>query len=428
MGNGRLQLDVVALDQGDEVTVLVDVTAPVPDGTVERAPVMVVVALDRSASMSGRRMRAARDALVDLVGRLRPGDRFGLVTFDDEALLVVPAEPVTDPASVVEVIEDIVVGGGTDVSAGLLRGLQEVRRVSSGGPAHLVVLSDGHATRGLTSPALLGGLVGRHAQHGVTTSTLGLGLGYDEGLLGAVARAGGGQELFAEHAAEAGPLLARVLDRATEQVVVGAVLRVRRAQGVVDLVVADELPVHTVDDGLLVELGGLTAGETRSVVLTATRGRRGTGPGTEVAHLELRGAVLPGLEEDEQTRTVRLGEVATDPSVAARVRRELLHRDTQSAKRRAAAHLADGDVDAATAVLGSALTELRTVVGAPDPGRELDDLRSEGERLARFIDEAVQGSTSRAAKGLRADAAEGARGATGSSSPTARGRTTGRSG
>ena len=58
--------------------------------------------------------------------------------------------------------------------------------------ATIVLLSDGHANAGVTDPDALGGVARKAAQQAITTSTIGIGLGYDQRLLAAVARGGSG--------------------------------------------------------------------------------------------------------------------------------------------------------------------------------------------------------------------------------------------
>jgi Ca-activated chloride channel family protein len=54
------------------------------------------VVLDRSGSMGGDRISGAKMALLSIVDRLDPRDRFGLVAFDDQVDIVVPAGPLAD--------------------------------------------------------------------------------------------------------------------------------------------------------------------------------------------------------------------------------------------------------------------------------------------------------------------------------------------
>src|SRR6185369_11760504 len=116
-------------------------------------PAALVVVIDRSGSMAGARLEGAKTALHALVDRLDPTDQFGVVVFDDTAQVAIPAGPLHDKASAHRAIDAIHPGGCTDLSAGYLRGLQEVRRVAASGAApgakHVLLVSDGHANAGV---------------------------------------------------------------------------------------------------------------------------------------------------------------------------------------------------------------------------------------------------------------------------------------
>src|SRR3954468_9608560 len=120
-----LDVDVVPLESDDAVSVLLELAAPVADERATRAPSTLQVVLDRSGSMAGERLDAALAALDALVVRLAPTDHFGLVAFDDEVHVVVPAGPLVDKTAVRAAIASVTPGGMTNLSAGYLRGLQE---------------------------------------------------------------------------------------------------------------------------------------------------------------------------------------------------------------------------------------------------------------------------------------------------------------
>src|SRR4051794_37973328 len=94
--NTHLDVDMVAVEQEDEVTVMLELIAPTPVIGEPRPPAAVQVVLDRSGSMDGERLHAAKQALVRLVDRLDPADRLGVVAFDDEVRVVVPAGELAD--------------------------------------------------------------------------------------------------------------------------------------------------------------------------------------------------------------------------------------------------------------------------------------------------------------------------------------------
>ena len=95
--NAHLDVDVIALEQDDVVTVLLELQAPpAPATAAPRSPHTIVVVLDRSGSMSGPRLFAAKSALVALIDRLDPTDKLGVVVFDDTAQVVLPTRPLAD--------------------------------------------------------------------------------------------------------------------------------------------------------------------------------------------------------------------------------------------------------------------------------------------------------------------------------------------
>ncbi len=408
----HLDIDAVAVETAEEVNVLVRLTAPVLARDAERSPAALVVVLDRSGSMSGDRLAAAREALTALVDRLDPRDRFGVVVFDDRVDVVVPAGAVVDKRALKAAIAGVAARGSTDLSAGYLRGLQEARRVARGDVARVLLVSDGHANAGVTDPDLLGSIARQACAAGVSTTTLGMGLGYDEAVLSAIAREGVGAELFAEGADTAVALVAREVDGLLGQSVQAASLLVRMDPAVAAVRVANDLPTHVVESGVLVELGAFLSGESRTVVLGfAVPGMAALGL-ARIAELELRFVQLPELVEHVVTVPVHVNVVPSDV-VAARVpdpvvRSEVVFQEAQRAKREASRHLREGRTDEALRVLGVA----RSAVAAPMPAvmpAQAQDLSTEAATLEAMIAEATRGSVSRASKLMSSDAARKSR-------------------
>ena len=405
--NAHLDVDVVALETEDEVNLLLEITAPAAASTERRAPTALVVVLDRSGSMAGDRLTAAQQALRTLVDRLDPTDHFGLVAFDHEAAVVVPAGPVADKQGIKHAIAALTPGGSTDLSAGYLRGLQELHRISAKGGSKLLLISDGHANSGVTEPERLAEVAQRAASDGVTTTTLGLGLGYDEALLGAIARGGNGGEHFAEDGDTAVGMIAREIDGLLNESVQAASLLLRMAPEVAGVRVANDLPAHATDDGVLVELGSFWSGELRKLVVTFDI------PGipalglAQIATLELRYVKLPDLVEETVTMPVHVNVVPGDeaagriPDVV--VRSELVYQHVQASKRRASQHLQSGDVAAAVNALKSVRSELSSVIGSA-PESIAAELRSEATVLDALTFEATEGLATRASKTMLADA------------------------
>ena len=266
--SAHLDLDVLAHETDDQLSVLVELTAPEQPTSGDRTPSTLVIVLDRSGSMAGPRLEQAKAAITALIDQLDPHDRFGLVAFDQHPTIAVPAGPLTDKAGGQAGHRAVHPGGSTDLSGGYLRGLQEARRVAGAAGATVLLISDGHANAGLTDPSQLGGLARQAQTSKITTSTVGMGLGYDERLLSAIASGGAGNEHFAETADEAAKLIAGEVDGLLALAVQAASLTVRMSPYVQAVQVINDLTVAGLPDGVMIELGSLYAGETRKLVLT----------------------------------------------------------------------------------------------------------------------------------------------------------------
>lgn len=402
----HLDLDVVALDGDDEISLLVEMSAPTAAAGTVRAPRTLVVVLDRSGSMQGERLSGAKRALTDLVDRLEPQDRFGLVTFDNSVRLDVPAGALTDKAATKQRIEAIRPGGATDLSGGYLRGLQEARRSVDGAGGTLLLISDGHANAGVVDPDQLGAVAAKAAADGIVTTTVGFGLGYDERLLRAIAAGGNGGELFAESADQALTAISGEIDGLLSQTAQAASLLVRMSPSCRRLRVINELTSVPTADGVQVELGAFYSGEARRLMLTFdVPGIAALGL-AQIAELDFTWVQLPGLVQHTVTVPVCVNVVPGDQAAGRvpdpTVRTELAYLRTQQAKRAAAERMSAGDAGGAIAAMQAAGAMLRTAMAAA-PAPMMADLREDLDAIDRLADEATTGNLSRAAKALSAD-------------------------
>ncbi len=174
-----------------------------------RAPLNVAIVLDKSSSMAGAKIREARRAAIETVRRLRSHDIVSVVTYDSVVQVVVPATRATDKRSIMNAIARVEPGGYTALFAGVAKGAAELRKFRRHNRVNRVVLlSDGLANRGPSSPGELARLGASLAREGMSVSTIGLGLGYNEDLMSRLASASDGNHAFVEEAAD----LARIFD------------------------------------------------------------------------------------------------------------------------------------------------------------------------------------------------------------------------
>lgn len=195
-----------------------------------RAPLSVHVVLDISGSMQGASIDHAKKAAEALVQKLEPGDHFSLVTFSNDATLLVPAGAIGPRrAKVIETIRAIQTDGGTNVSAGLDLGYAQAN--AKGAPEDAVkvvmLLSDGHANGGDTNPKSLALRSARAFQEGVQTSTFGIGTDFDGALLASIADQGAGAYYYLAEPAQIAPALTKELDARLVPVATALEIRVR---------------------------------------------------------------------------------------------------------------------------------------------------------------------------------------------------------
>jgi len=185
-----------------EVFVRVDLTAKDVSGRV-RAPMALAVVIDRSGSMAGEKIERARASAKELVGRLDPRDQIALITYATDVSVDLPLTSATERARIERIIDQIFDGGGTNISGGLEAGLAELDRVRSQGlVSRVVLLSDGNANQGIVEPRALGRIAEEARQRGITVSSLGLGLDFNEDVMTMLAENGGGTYHYLRDAAQ----------------------------------------------------------------------------------------------------------------------------------------------------------------------------------------------------------------------------------
>src|SRR5438094_4237633 len=338
--NAILDIDLVAVESEDCVSVLLELTAPEAKSDKKRSPSTLQVVLDRSGSMGGGRLEAAKKALDALIGRLDPADNFGLVIFDHDVVAAVPAGPLADKHYVRQLIRSIYPGGSTNLSSGYLRGIQEISRVQTGQVATVLLISDGHANVGVTDPGELEKTAAVAHANKMITSTIGVGLGYDETLMAAIARGGAGNTHFAEEADAAGAVIASEVDHLLDQVLQAASLTVHAGEAVESVHMFNDLPVVGIEGGFVVELGDFYSGETRKLLLQIDVPALPDLGLTQIAELELRYVEVGTLEAQTVSLPLHVNVVPGDAAAGRvpnpTVRSELAYQEAQRAKQKAA--------------------------------------------------------------------------------------------
>jgi Ca-activated chloride channel family protein len=166
----------------------------------QRAPANVAIVIDKSGSMAGERIDNARRAAIMAVDGMGSNDIVSVIAFDDKVDVVTPATKVTDKNLIRAAIARIRPGGGTGLFAGVSKGASEVRKfLDKNRVNRVILLSDGQANVGPSTPAELGQLGSSFAREGISVSTIGVGLGYNEDLMTQLAGYSDGNHAFVEN-------------------------------------------------------------------------------------------------------------------------------------------------------------------------------------------------------------------------------------
>ena len=169
----------------------------------ERPAVNVAIVIDKSGSMSGKKIEKAKEAAILALHRLNSRDIVSIVLYDSNVEVLVPATKMTKRETIIRKIRQVHAGGSTALYAGVQNGADELRKfLSKNRVNRIVLLSDGLANVGPESPSALGQLGANLADEGISVTTIGLGLGYNEDLMSRLAFRSDGGHYFAEDADE----------------------------------------------------------------------------------------------------------------------------------------------------------------------------------------------------------------------------------
>lgn len=201
----QLKLDseqtLISRDVPSQRILEISIQAPSANTRSNRAALNLALIIDKSGSMSGSRLEYVKQAAMYVVDRLEEKDRVALVVFDDhvEVLSSGVQMNTANRAEVKRRIGTIRIGGTTNLSGGWLEGCQQVASVAEETSINRsLLLTDGQANVGIVDLEELSMHAGELAKRGVSTSTFGVGHGFNEHLLEAMANQGRGNFYYIE--------------------------------------------------------------------------------------------------------------------------------------------------------------------------------------------------------------------------------------
>jgi len=197
----RVEIDRTVLPAGGTQRAVVKITldAPPPPEKSMRPAVNLAIVLDRSGSMTGQKLERAKDAAIEALRHLGPMDMFSVVAYDHNVSTVVSAQHATNIEWIEGRIRQIRSGGNTALFGGVSQGAAEVRKNLDGNYVHrIILLSDGLANVGPSSPEDLGRLGVALIKESISVTTVGVGTDYNEDLMTSLSQNSDGNTYFVE--------------------------------------------------------------------------------------------------------------------------------------------------------------------------------------------------------------------------------------
>lgn len=260
-GDGLVRLEL-ALEAAESAPAALTSASPSTD---------LVVLLDRSSSMAGEKIVHARSAIDALIDQLTPADRFALVAWSDDARLAIPLTPASaeSRSSWRRLVAEIAPGGGTDMSSGLdLADRLLSRRGSRLGATRVILISDGQANQGDSSPEGLSARAARFARAEINLSAVGVGEGFNEFLMSALADAGTGNFYYVDDPQQLAGIFTQEFEAGRTTVARAVAVEIEPAAGV-EVVDAGGYPLERRQGGVVAfHPGSLFAGQQRQIWVT----------------------------------------------------------------------------------------------------------------------------------------------------------------
>lgn len=372
-----------------------------------RAPVNLALVIDKSGSMAGERIERAREAALEAVRRLAADDIVSLVVYDSQARTLVPARRVGDGRALEQAIRGIQAGGYTALFAGVSEGAAEVRRhLESGAVPRIVLLSDGLANVGPSSPDDLGRLGAALRREGISVTTVGLGLDFNEDLMARLAQRSDGNHYFVEHSRDLPRIFRQELGEVLSVVARRAIVEIEFLSGVRPLrLVGRDGEI----DGqrVTVDLNQLYGGQEKFALVEIEVPAVRAGASREIARARLRyedvHSGVPGTAEARASAKFSARDAEVVASVNARVQLAFAANLIAVAKDEAIALADAGRTAEAAAALAAPSASLRTLAGRYG-NSALEDLAEKNEFEARRL--ATEGMDNSVRKSYRAEATQ----------------------
>lgn len=187
----------------------------------ERLPANLVFLFDTSCSMtSGDKLALAKKSVHIAVDRLDARDRVAITTYAGGVHLVLPPTSAAEKAKIGRAVDALEPSGGTAMESGLTLAYQQAAAMlRPKSVTRVIVLSDGDANLGATTPEAMLARIAASVSEGVRMSTIGFGAGnYRDDMMETIADKGNGNYFYVDGERQAERVFGRDLFEMIEDV------------------------------------------------------------------------------------------------------------------------------------------------------------------------------------------------------------------
>ncbi len=268
--HAELDRTSVLANQEQEISVVIKLETPNQFASRDqnRTPLNVGLVIDRSGSMADKgKMEYAKAAAKFIVDNLTSEDRLSIVEYDDRIKVLWPSSAVTSKTQIKRAIDRLEPRGSTNLCGGMQEGIEETGKyIREEKLNRVILLSDGLANQGVTDRSSIYRFARNARQSGVTISTIGLGLEYDEDLMQGIAENGSGRYYYVESPSQMESIFRQELSSLSSTLVQNINIQFR-GSGCVKSVKVYGYDCATERGITSIPLSAFYAGESRSVLV-----------------------------------------------------------------------------------------------------------------------------------------------------------------
>lgn len=289
-----------------------------------RAPINVAVVLDKSGSMQGEKIERAKQAAIMAISSLRSDDIISVIAYSDTVDVLVHAGRFNNRADTTYRIGRIISGGRTALFAGVSKGAYEVRKyLDQNRVNRVILLSDGLANVGPSSASELGRLGASLGRDGMSVTTIGLGLGYNEDLMTQLAGYSDGNHAFAQNASDLAEIFRNEFNSAKSVVAKELHIIIRCAGNIRPLRVMGR-DAEIVGQTVRVDLNQLSSRQEKFVILEVEVPAGRVGESRNLASVDVSYLNLYTQRNDALTDTVTVSFTESSAKIKKSVNRKVM--------------------------------------------------------------------------------------------------------